>query len=826
MSLTAVDIQKTFSEGPLLLDHLPYADEVDGVFVNVDGSLGRVWEVAAFPAEAASVLAMEAFSSQVAGIISHLSPRLCVQLILWTDKDIDGFLDDYRQAGRNRTPQAVTEVIEEKLQHFKTIVEPRVLRVFLTIRYFPRFATPSWPGRARAYFSDGVHHGAAALAKERDEFMGLVSSFENALRSTELGMKVVDGEQLVQFLYCVLNPKRSTQIKKKKVKGRFIRDQVLYNTPVAEGHGFILDGVHTRVVTLKELPARTWAGMLTGSAGNSPSLLDSCREFMVVLNFIVPDQSQALARLKFQKTFAFIQRSSSLGDISEEAVQKKEELSAVISESFKGGRSVVYARAHFIPFSSSVEDADRAADGFIAQLSRLGAEGLKEDVIAPSLFLSCLPLNFDHAYDHFVRRTRRLLADNLSDMLPWYGSFHGTRTPAAMYLNRRGEPVALDFFDSDTNPHAVIIGASGAGKSFLTNDFIYQNYRLGSYFFVLDKGHSYRKTSEVLGGQYVSFEMGKPLRINPFFRKPSAENQAFLVEMLAMMASGGDERDRLNREERGLLQIAIVAAYEVDPHREVFLSDIVTELKGLSGSADNGLPMEMGRRLALRLVPFTKEGQYGQFFDGPNELSSCGRFTVFELAQLSRYPDLQLVVLLNIMFFITNFISESDVVAERKFLIIDEAWQLLKMANTADFIANAFKTFRKYRCSAVAVTQEAGDLLQHKAGNAILANTANKIFLKQDASLIEGFKRELSLSDEVADVLRSVNTVKGLYSEALVMTPSSSGVIRLVPDPFLYWAANSEPRNNEHLNTVRERNGGDLLAALKECAKEHPYGVR
>jgi hypothetical protein len=49
--------------------------------------------------------------------------------------------------------------------------------------------------------------------------------------------------------------------------------------------------------------------------------------------------------------------------------------------------------------------------------------------------------------------------------------------------------------------------------------------------------------------------------------------------MLAAMASGGDERDRLNREERGLLQIAILKAYEVNPDREVVLSDIVSVLK-------------------------------------------------------------------------------------------------------------------------------------------------------------------------------------------------------------------------------------------------------
>jgi conjugal transfer ATP-binding protein TraC len=591
----------------------------------------------------------------------------------------------------------------------------------------------------------------------------------------------------------------------------FIREQVLYHAPVARGNGFILDGHHMRVLSLKELPQQTAPGMFAPVS----ALFDGHQDILVAFNFVVPDQDEALGRLKFQKTFAFIQRTSSMGDVSEEAVQKKEELSGLITQIFKSGNAIVQARVHVVVLSEGEARLEQACDSLIVQFHRFGAGVLKEEIVAPSLFLTCLPLNFDHRLENFVRRDRRMLSDNFADMLPLYGAMRGTQTPAALYLNRRGEPVGVDLFDSETNPHAVIIGASGAGKSFLTNDLIYQNYRLGGHFFVLDKGHSYRKTCQVLGGQYIHFDLKAPLTINPFVAPPTAENLAFLVEVLALMASGGDDRDRLAREEKGFLQQAVLEAYGAVRDREVVLSDVVNVLRG-----------DMGARLSLRLAPFTKNGQYGKFFDGPNAFVVDTRFTVFELAELSAYPDLQLVVLLNIMFFVTQFVSSEKLRAERKFLLIDEAWQLLKMANTADFIANAFKTFRKYRCAALAITQEVSDLLQQKSGLAILANTANKIFLKQEASVVEQLKKELFLSDEVAALLRSVRTVKGKYSEALMMTPSSTGVVRLVPDPFLYWAATSEPRDNACLEEARQRLGGDLLLALAHCAETYPYGVR
>ena len=816
------DMEKMFEEGRSLIDHLPYADHVDGIFLNVDGSVGQIWELVLPGCEGLESVRLDEISRGIEGLVARMPQGLHVQLMVWSDTHVAPALDAYRAiSAQGEGETLISRIVDEKLLHMRKdrdIVRgnacSRRLRVFFTVRYFPLWSPLIKQECINGYFRgvDGAaKHFAKDWTKVRTEFVRMCHAVESQLQVLQISFTPLDGPGLIRLLYRWLNPRRSKLISEPVITHDFIREQVLYGAPTARGDGFILDGYHARVMTLKELPQQTSPGMFAPLS----SFLDGHRDILLVFNFVVPDQNEAMQRLKFQKTFAFIQRTSSMGDVSEEAVQKKEELSSLITQIFKSGRVIVQARVHVIFWGEDEASLDQVNDELMVQWHRAGAEGLKEEIIAPSLFLTCLPLNFDHRLESFVRRDRRILSDNFADMLPLYGAMRGTRTPAALYVNRRGEPVGVDLFDSETNPHGVIIGASGAGKSFLTNDLIYQNYRLGGHFFVLDKGHSYRKTCQILGGQYIHFDLKAPLTINPFVAPPTAENLAFLVEVLALMASGGDERDRLGREEKGLLQQAILEAYERVKNREVVLSDVVAVLDG-----------EMGRRLALRLAPFMKNGQYGKFFDGPHAFTIDTRFTVFELAELSAYPDLQLVVLLNIMFFVTRFVSSEKLHAQRKFLLIDEAWQLLKMANTADFIANAFKTFRKYRCSVLAITQEVSDLLQQKSGLAILANTANKIFLKQEASVIEQLKRELCLSEEVAALLRSVQTVKGQYSEALMMMPSSVGVVRLVPDPFLYWAATSEPRDNAYLQETRERLGGDLLLALAHCAASHPYGVR
>jgi conjugal transfer ATP-binding protein TraC len=457
----------------------------------------------------------------------------------------------------------------------------------------------------------------------------------------------------------------------------------------------------------------------------------------------------------------------------------------------------------------------------------MGCEGLKEEIIGASLFLSCLPLCFDHSFERFVKRTRRMISGNLADMLPLYGSVKGTQSPAQVYLNRRGEPVFWDFFDSNTNPHAIIVGASGAGKSFFVNDFILQNARLDSHFFVLDKGDSYRKLCQILGGQYIRFELNNPVTINPFLKEPDPEHMSFLVTVLSEMCSGGDDRERLFREQESVLQKAVAASYKErkNPDEEVTLSDVVEKLKSHACNRGLGTGENIGITLALKLRAFTREGQFGKFFDGKNQFSLGSRFTVFELGNLSAHSDLQLVVLLNIMYFITNFVSSAEMKPKRKFLLIDEAWSLLRLKNTAEFITNSFKTYRKYRCSAVAITQEIADLVGAASGIAIQANAANKVFLKQEPNVVDSLKTFASLTDKEIELLKSVETQKGKFSEALVISDTSRGVIRLVPDPFLYWIATSDAKDNEFLeNKVRELEG-KYLEALETCAKEKPYGL-
>ncbi|QAT16681.1 putative conjugative transfer protein TraC [Candidatus Velamenicoccus archaeovorus] len=838
-------LESFFEEGRSFIELLPYHTHENGFFVLKDGSLGQIWEISLIESETKSASHLEELSRSLEGILLRLpEDMVSCQVILVCDNGIGKRLKAYEGQSGVFDNEIIRSSSESKIKHLEEgrhgffeqaigAFSSKRIRCFFTLRYFPTWVYPAFGDKVRFYFT-GKDTIGRKIEQDFLVYCQTIARFcevvEGVFKASEISYLKVDEKELHEFLYLMLNPKHSQGMRVPDLRqDGYMADQVLYNAPRVSGEGFEFEDRLFQVVTLKELPLNTEPGMFSAEIvrGMRFSMLDMMKDFTMVINFHIPRQEEALKRIKMQKAFAFLQRSTYFGDKSIEAQEKKEELDSVVKETFSSGHKIIYPRIHFIVSGESQESCNNLTDNMLNALSRMGAEGLKEEIIAGSLFLSCLPLCFDHHYEKFIKRTRRIVSDNLADMLPLYGSVRGTQAPAQLYLNRRGEPVFWDFFDSNTNPHTIVIGASGSGKSFFVNDFILQNARLDSHFFVLDKGDSYKKLCSVLGGQYIRFELNDPVTINPFLKVPDAEHLAFLVTMLSQMCSGGDERERLLREHEGVLQQAILAAYKgKTKDQELVLSDVVEKLKSHSCNRKLGVGESIGIKLALKLRSFTKEGPFGKFFDGKNQFSLGAKFTVFELGNLSSHQDLQVVVLLNIMYFITHFVSQSEMKPKRKFLLIDEAWSLLKLQNTADFITNSFKTYRKYRCSCCAITQEITDLIGKECGIAIQANAANKVFLKQEPNVIDSLRGFASLSDKEIELLKSVETQKGRFSEALMISDSSRGVIRLVPDPFLYWLATSDAKDNAYLEEKVKKFEGRYLEALSECAKEKPYGLR
>jgi conjugal transfer ATP-binding protein TraC len=217
-----------------------------------------------------------------------------------------------------------------------------------------------------------------------------------------------------------------------------------------------------------------------------------------------------------------------------------------------------------------------------------------------------------------------------------------------------------------------------------------------------------------------------------------------------------------------------------------------------------------------QLFPFTTRGEYGRYFNGKNNAKFANDFTVLELEELKGRKHLQQVVLLQLIYQIQQemYLGERN---RPKIVIIDEAWDLLTEGDVAKFMEHGYRRFRKYGGAAVTITQSVNDLYRNAAGRAIVENSANMYLLGQKAEVIEGMKqdRRLPLSDGGYELLKTVHTLPGAYSEIFFITEMGSGIGRLIVDPFKRILFSTKPEDVNALKQLR-RQGLSLGDAIQQ----------
>ena len=479
----------------------------------------------------------------------------------------------------------------------------------------------------------------------------------------------------------------------------------------------------------------------------------------------------------------------------------------MLDRAFAGNKRIALASG-FIACMAPPDLIQELAERARALAGQADVRLYPEALMTLPCWLQSLPLGYDPAHAHYLQRGRRLLSENLADLLPLYGGFAGTRTATQLLLSRRGELVPFDPWDSETAPHMLVTGKTGAGKSFLVSDLILQQLRQGAAVFVLDKGDSYRRLAECLGGRYVRLSADTPICINPFAGPGDAEHQGFVLRVCAEMATGGDPRWTLTREEYGGLGEAIAQLFRERGSGEPTLSHLAALLLAQAYAPDG-----FGRRLRRRLFPFLAEGPYGPFVDGRNAFRPDAALTVVELGDLASKPDLRAVVVLLLMHAIRLFASQLPI-GQRKLIPIDEAWSLLASDNSAAALAEAARTFRKLNAAAVFISQRLEDF-EGPHGKAVRDNCAIRWLLEQAPEAIGALQSLLDLSAVETEALRSVASRKGVYSEALIVTGSRSGIVRLVVDAVTYWLITTDPADLARWAEARAAVGGDAVAALE-----------
>ena len=332
--------------------------------------------------------------------------------------------------------------------------------------------------------------------------------------------------------------------------------------------------------------------------------------------------------------------------------------------------------------------------------------------------------------------------------------------------------VIFDRFSLE-NANMVVFAKSGAGKSFTVKLEALRSMMIGSDVLIIDPENEYQKLSDAVGGSYIRLSLNADTRINPFdlpkvIDDDEADNalRANLVTLhgLLRLMLGGSQQTAT-----GQLMSSLTPAEEADLDqglidtyaRAGITSDPLTHNSTpptVSNLYDTLLHMGgTGPALAQRLRKYTT-GTFAGIFSQQSNIDINNSMVVFNIRDLE--DELRPVAMYIVLSHIWNITRSHQ---KKRMLIVDEAWQLMKYDDSANFLFSLAKRARKYHLGLTTITQDVEDFMGSKMGRAIVANSSMQLLLKQSSSAVDVLSDVFKLTEEEKKRLANFPVGQGLF---------------------------------------------------------------
>jgi len=322
------------------------------------------------------------------------------------------------------------------------------------------------------------------------------------------------------------------------------------------------------------------------------------------------------------------------------------------------------------------------------------------------------------------------------------------------------------------NANMIVFAKSGAGKSFTVKLEALRSMMLGTEVIIIDPENEYQKLAEAVGGAYIRLSLNSNTRINPFdlprvIDSDEADDalRANLVTLhgLFRLMLGGTQMangvaiSALSPIEEADLDQALIDTYArvgitSDPltHNSPppVISDLYDTLLHMGGT---------GPSLAQRLRKYTT-GTFAGIFSQQSNIDINNPMVVFNIRDLE--DELRPVAMYIVLSHIWNI---TRTVQKKRMLIVDEAWQLMKYDDSANFLFSLAKRARKYYLGLTTITQDVEDFMSSKMGRAIVANSSMQLLLKQSSSAVDVLSDIFKLTEEEKKRLANFPIGQGLF---------------------------------------------------------------
>lgn len=612
-------------------------------------------------------------------------------------------------------PDPVSAMIDEERRLYFQQGEHFECRYYLTLQWLPPSDHES---KLKDLFIESpIKRRHANYKQHLVEFQQEVDRVYRMLNECLPDIQPLTNDETLTFLHDCVSPKRHPV---KAIDANRI-DYQITDTPLTPGFHPILGDYHLRTVSILQFPNMSEPGIF-----DILNRLDF--EYRWTTRFIPIDKQDAMKIIKEFTRKWFNNRQSALDIIKSIFTQEISVLQNTDSlkksrDSDVAAQELAAEAVSFGYYTMTVTVMDRDVNNVEKKVRRIeeiinsrGFTAIVETYNAVDAWFGSLP-----GISGSNLRTPILSSLNLTHLFPladkWAGPTWNKRWdgPPLIYAQTNdSSPFRFDLHTNGEVGHALVVGPTGAGKSFILALMAAQSRRYpGSQCFFFDKGGSIRALTAGLGGDF--FDLGHEeegaLSFQPLARLDQPNEIEWALEWVLQLCE--NEGIEVTPSDKNIIWEALlsVQASSVELRR---MSTLYTHI--------------MDERLKEVIFNYTEKGPYGKLFDAASDALKYNPFQVFEMEVLMETKESVVEPALSYIFHrLDSYFSEKTPIPTLLFL--DEAWTYLKSESFKNKIGQWLRELRKKKVDVVFATQSLDEIEKSSISSVIIDSCQTKIYL-------------------------------------------------------------------------------------------------
>lgn len=795
-----------------IIKKLPFFRFEDHTMVYNDGSLGVGFKLQGKDISCSTTDAISEFCQKLENFLVGLPDQLRVQVFFRQTNYAENTIKEHASVSVDSDVhygpirEARLEFLKNKLNEGSFYIP----EVYLFIRSRPVRMKKRKFFERKKEFEDIP---ALEFQKLKEQFYILVSQVESAMRSSGLEPNRLLKDEWFNLLFSYFNLERSETIGNPKLRNASDPLAPPLNTQIALTNISISE----KQLKIGKLKFRSVSLGLLPEGQSQASMIEHLTKlpfhFWLSQNIRTLEQRKEISHFEVKRRVANSMASGSQNVSDIESESSLSQLEDLLRELNDGSEKLVASDINIIFWDEFEDELERKTEEILrAFRSMHQAEGLVETFALQDAFFNAAP----SVCEGF--RQNKIKTSNCAHFMPLYATWMGNKKPVVLLSNREGAPFSIDPFAKELpNWNGLVFGGSGAGKSFTISSLMLQFCAQvpRPKIVWIDNGASSEKLIEVLNGEFIDLNLNSGIRLNMFDledgeTKPTSTKIKLILGCLELILKDEDKTG-LPKREKALLEEAIFNCYKVADSKTPTLSTLKEMLRNH--------PVSEIRKHADILFSWTGETAYGRMLDGPSNVTLKKDLVTIEIKGLDNHRELKDIFLL----LLTSYIKEEAArdLAKPYLLVIDEAHRLFLTPSGKDFAIESYRVFRKYNAGILCISQNYRDFLaDRELADALMPNTTGVFILRQRKIDWDDFKTTFDFNDAQVEAVKSLEIVKGKYSEFFFMQDENQSVVRLEPEPLAYWICTTDGNEKAKIEDLRIQNPDrPLIEILKELAK-------